>query len=174
MPGHWLAFGVVFGCWFAGLELTSDISTCDVAFVADEYVQDVLSVPANVGERIAVSLLPMARPGQPPPGWLDYATAVRPMPDAWPLVRSQAGASDLAQPATSRRDLTSLAREWAVARSLPERARVQVSTGWPDLAGMTATLLGPLAVGGSLVLTRNLSPQRQAAVARDERAMALD
>ena len=89
LPVHWLALPVLFGCWYAGLEVVTGRPS-EVAF-ADAGSLDTLA-PAD--ELYAVSLLSMARPDTPPAGAEDYTAAVRPMPDAWAGVRMLAGPAD--------------------------------------------------------------------------------
>ncbi len=97
-------------CWGAGSRAwrwSSDPAGASVAFGdADSLLA---ALPGTAAERLdgafAVSLLRMARPSTPPPGMADYASSVRPMPDAWPEVRAQAGPDDPALAGLSRAEL---------------------------------------------------------------------
>jgi uncharacterized protein (TIGR03089 family) len=164
LPVHWLAAPVLLGCWFAGLEIVTDPSIADVAFGDAESLSGVdLS---GVDEVLAVSLLSMARPGEPPPGAVDYATAVRPQPDKWASVRAQAAAGDPAWDGRSRPELLAVATARADELGLSDGGRL-LWTGAPD---WISALLAPLAVRGSAVLVRNAKPDLIAAHATAEQA----
>lgn len=167
LPVHWLAAPILLGCWFAGIEVRSTPDGASVVF-GDEG-----GLPADLAdfdEVYAVSLLSMARPGTPPPGAQDYATAVRPMPDAWASVRAQAGADDPALDGRSRAELVRDARQAASELGLAPGARLLWERAWTGPADWISSLLAPLAVGGSVVLVRNADPARTAGRAAGERA----
>jgi uncharacterized protein (TIGR03089 family) len=153
LPVHWLAAPIAFGCWFAGLTLVDRPDGASVAFGTADLLAGQSSLPPDT---LAVSMLSMGRSDEPPAGMLDYAAAVRPMPDAWTTVRAQAGADDDALDTVSRSALADDAAattagttgEWRMLRSAP----------WADLADLARTLVAPLTRQGSLVLVRNGDP----------------
>ncbi len=192
LPVHWLAAPILLGCWYAGLEVVSDPAEATVAFGdADSLVE---SLPAPLLNRLdgafAVSLLSMARPAPPPPGMADYASSVRPMPDAWSTVRAQAGLDAPALDGRSRAELGQAARQAASELGLKPGGRLMWTAPWDQPnqpAGSsgstgssgssgprdwTASLLAPLAVGGSVVLVRNADPAKAGARAEAEHATA--
>lgn len=171
LPVHWLAAPVLLGCWFAGLEVVSDPAGASVAFGdADSLLA---ALPGTAAESLdgafAVSLLSMARPSTPPPGMADYASSVRPMPDAWREVRAQAGPDGPALAGLSRAELGRAARQAAGELGLEPGGRLLWSAPWTGPQDWIAALLAPLAVGGSVVLVRNPDPAKAEAKARSER-----
>ncbi|MEO7261659.1 MAG: TIGR03089 family protein [Jatrophihabitantaceae bacterium] len=172
LPVHWLAAPILLGCWYAGLEVVSDPADATVAFGdADSLLQ---ALPSPLLDRLdgafAVSLLSMARPSAPPPGMADYASSVRPMPDAWAGVAVQAGPEDPALTGRSRAELGHAARQAADELGLGPGGRLIWTAPWTGPQDWTASLLAPLAVGGSVVLVRNPDPAKAAARAQAERA----
>ncbi|MFL6162196.1 MAG: TIGR03089 family protein [Jatrophihabitantaceae bacterium] len=150
LPVHWLAVPVLFGCWYAGLQVVTD----QPASVAFGDAGSLGSLPA-AEEIYAVSMLPMAQPDIPPPGAEDYTTAVRPMPDAWAGVRALAGPADPALDGASRAELVEAANRQAAALGLTAGGRLLWTQPWRQPADWVAALLAPLAVGGSTVLVGN-------------------
>lgn len=178
LPVHWLAAPILLGCWYAGLEVVSDPAEATVAFGdADSLIQALPTARLNrLDGAFAVSLLSMARPSTPPPGMADYASSVRPMPDAWATVQAQAGPAQPALDGRSRAELGQAARQAADELGLGPGGRLMWSAPWNGAAGpsgqsdWTASLLAPLAVGGSVVLVRNPDPAKAAARAEAEKA----
>jgi uncharacterized protein (TIGR03089 family) len=162
LPVHWLALPVLFGCWYAGLEVVTDRPS-EVAF-ADA---GSLGTLAPADELYAVSLRSMAQPDTPPAGAEDYTAAVRPMPDAWATVRMLAGPADPALDGTSRAELAGAAERRAAELGLAAGGRLLWAEPWRQPADWLAALLAPLAVGGSTVLVNNPN-----AAALDRRAAA--
>ncbi|HEX8767089.1 MAG TPA: TIGR03089 family protein [Jatrophihabitans sp.] len=167
LPVHWLAAPVLLGCWYAGLEVVTDPATATVAF-GDADSLSALVTPDRLDGAFAVSLLSMARPSTPPPGMADYSSSVRPMADSWPTVRAQAGPDDLALAGRSRAELAEAARQAAEELGLGPAGRLMWTGPWTGSQGWVASLLGPLAVGGSVVLVRNPDPAKAAARAQTE------
>jgi len=163
MPLHWLAAPILWGCWFAGLEVVSNPSA-SVAFADAATLNSLDNAPAD--DVYAVSLLSMARPATPPPGAEDYATAVRPMPDAWSGVRPLADPYDVAFNGLNRVDLVLVASAAVGSLGLEPGGRLLWS-GEPD---WVSTVLAPISVGGSTVLVRNADPATLEAKAAAERA----
>ncbi|HEV2886878.1 MAG TPA: TIGR03089 family protein [Jatrophihabitans sp.] len=174
LPVHWLAAPVLLGCWYAGLEVVSDPAEATAAKVAFGDADSLLdSLPAPVLKRLdaafAVSLLSMARPSTPPPGMADYAVSVRPMPDSWATVQAQAGPDDPALSGRSRAELGVAARQAADRLGLQTGGRLLWTAPWDGPEDWIASLLAPLAVGGSVVLVRNPDPAKAAARAAAEK-----
>ncbi|HEX2903875.1 MAG TPA: TIGR03089 family protein [Jatrophihabitans sp.] len=162
LPLHWLAVPILFGCWFAGVEVVSRPGA-DVAFADADSLAGIDRPAAD--EVFAVSLLSMARPGTPPPGADDYALAVRPMPDAWSGVQPRGGPYDLALEGVNRADLVLAAAAAVGSLGLAPGGRVLWSTE-PD---WVASVLAPVSVGGSTVLVRHADPATLAATCETER-----
>jgi uncharacterized protein (TIGR03089 family) len=169
LPVHWLAAPILLGCWYAGLEVVTDPATATVAF-GDGGSLSALITPDRLDGAFAVSLLSMARPSTPPPGMSDYASSVRPMPDSWASVRAQAGPADAALAGRSRAELAQAARQAADELGLGPAGRLIWTAPWSGPEDWVASLLAPLAVGGSVVLVRNPDPVRTAARAESEHA----
>jgi uncharacterized protein (TIGR03089 family) len=171
LPVHWLAVPILFGCWYAGLEVvTSDSSVHDAEVLFADADSLVASGYSGTADRLSVSLLSMARSAEPPEGAADYATSVRPQPDAWPTVRPQAGSDDAALDGLSRAEVTSAAVARANELGLKDGGRLF----WASLdftgSDWIAALLAPLAVNGSVVLVRNPDRSAIARRASSERA----
>ena len=162
LPVHWLAIPVLFGCWYAGLEVVTDRPAA-VAF-ADA---DGAAVAATGGRGVRVVAAADGPTGTPPAGAEDYTAAVRPMPDAWAGVRALAGPADPALDGTSRAELADAAQRRAADLGLASGGRLLWSRPWQQPADWLAALLAPLAVGGSVVLVGNPDP-----AALDRRAEA--
>jgi uncharacterized protein (TIGR03089 family) len=174
LPVHWLAAPILFGCWYAGLEVVADPATATVAFGdADSLSLLDAGELAGLEQAFAVSLLSMARPSTPPPGMADYASSVRPMPDSWSSVRAQAGSDRPALAGRSRAELEAAARAAATGLGLDSGGRLLWTAPWTKPEDWVASLLAPLAVGGSVVLVRNPDPARTSARARSEQASAV-
>ena len=169
LPVHWLAAPILLGCWYAGLEVVTDPASATVAF-GDADSLSALITPDRLDGAFAVSLLSMARPSTPPPGMADYASSVRPMPDSWAAVRAQAGPDDAALTGRSRVDLAQAARQAAGELGLGPAGRLLWTAPWTGPQDWVASLLAPLAVGGSVVLVRNPDPAQAAARAEAEHA----
>jgi uncharacterized protein (TIGR03089 family) len=149
---------VLLGAWSAGLRVDAAATTdrgpapaagpdgeVDVVFAALDRLAD--APPA--GDRFVLGLAPMGLPlREVPAGWLDYIAEVRGHGDQFRTATPAAG--------TGYRDALTAAREAAAALGLRPGDRVLVdAAAVPDHAGW---LLGPLAVGASLVLCANLDP----------------
>ncbi|HTZ42333.1 MAG TPA: TIGR03089 family protein [Jatrophihabitans sp.] len=164
LPVHWLAVPVLFGCWYAGLEVVAT-GPATVAFADAGSLPDLGARPAD--EVFAVSMLSMARPDTPPDGTEDYTSAVRPMPDAWAGVQPRGTAADPALAGRSRAELVTLAERRAAELGLERGGRLLWSDPWTGPEDLVPAVLAPLAVGGSTVLVRNPDP-----AALDRRAAA--
>lgn len=171
LPVHWLAAPILLGCWYAGLEVVSDAAAATVAFGDADSLLEALpgSQPERLDGAFAVSLLSMARPSTPPPAMADYASSVRPMPDAWATVRAQAGPGEPGLDGRSRAELVQTARQAAEELGLEPGGRLMWSAPWTGPQDWITALLAPLAVGGSVVLVRNPDPAKAATRAEAEK-----
>ncbi len=169
LPAHWQTAAVLLGCWTAGLAVTHDSGTADVAFAAADRLSE-----ADAPDVYGLALLPLAAPLRgTPPGVLDYVVEVRAHgdryagppadPDAPALVGlprggalSHAALADRAVQRAAELELTSVDRLLAVDR--PDAPLRPVD--W---------LLAPLAARASVVLCRNVADDRLDAVAAAER-----
>ncbi|HEY2043736.1 MAG TPA: TIGR03089 family protein [Jatrophihabitans sp.] len=171
LPVHWLAAPVLFGCWFAGLEVVSSPAGADVAFgdVGGLATVDL----SGVSESYAVSLLSMARSAEPPSGMSDYAAAVRPQPDSWAGVHAQARPTDAALDGLSRSDLAASAEAAAAELGLGPGGRLLWTSTSFGPSDWVSALLAPLTVGGSSVLIRHGDPAERDARASSERVSVI-
>lgn len=155
LPLHWRTAVVLLGCWQAGLTVTDDPADVPVAFAAP----DDLDWTAGVAEVCAVSLAAFGTPpADPPAGTTDYAAEVAGYADRFPA-RSLAGpALVLGGQPVGADALLAAARDGRV----PPGARVLTTLPFDTVDGVLAGLVGPLAVGGSVVLCRHSDPARLA------------
>jgi uncharacterized protein (TIGR03089 family) len=167
LPVHWLAVPILLGCWTAGLEVISDPAGAQVAFGDADSLRS--ADISGVDEALAVSLLSMARSAQPPAGMQDYATAVRPQPDAWAGVRLNAQAQDPALDGMSRSELVEAGLTQAAKLGLQRGGRLLWTEQSPD---WIASVVAPLAVEASMILVRNADGSKTATRAASERATA--
>ena len=167
LPVHWLAAPILLGCWFAGLAVDAEPSRAAVAF-ADAPTLAEVSPAAD--EVFAVSLLSMARSQTPPDGAADYAAAVRPMPDNWASVQARGGPADAALEGLDRAELLTAGLAAATELGLTGGGRLLWQSPWTGAADWIASIVAPLAVGGSVVLVRNPDPAKSAARAQSEGA----
>ena len=166
LPVHWLAAPILLGSWFAGLEVVS-ASSGAVGFADADAVAGLAA-----DHRYAISLRPMAQPDVPPPGAEDFTSSVRPMPDAWPGVRAQAGPSVPGLDGASRASLVAAGLAAADRLGLAGGGRLLWTGAGTGPADWISWLLAPLAVGGSVVLVRNPDPARYEQRAVSERVTA--
>jgi uncharacterized protein (TIGR03089 family) len=153
LPVHWLGVPVLFGCWFAGLEVTTSPADAVVAFGDGPSLESADLV--SVDDVFAVSLLSMGRSAEPPTGMIDYAGAVRPQPDNWAGVKSLANAAAPALNGQSRADAVVTAQRLAAEMRLGDGGRLLFSADRFGPEDWVRALLAPLAVAGSVVLLRN-------------------
>jgi uncharacterized protein (TIGR03089 family) len=156
MGTHWLTAPILFGCWSAGLEVVSAPQDARVAFGEADLLAGLAL--RGVDEVFAVSMLSMARSSTPPAGMQDFAAAVRPQPDAWATVRSQAVPADPGLDGMSRSDLAAAAVEAAATLGLDGGGRLLWTAATAGPQDWIASLLAPLTVAGSTVLVRNPDP----------------
>jgi uncharacterized protein (TIGR03089 family) len=171
LPVHWLAAPILYGCWFAGLEVSSEPEGAVVAF-GDAESLDGIDL-TSMDEVFAVSLRSMAQSGEPPAGMQDYAAAVRPQPDAWATVRTIAAPGDPGLDGGTRADLLADAASLAEDIGLEPGDRLMFAPSEPGFGpeAWLAALLAPLAIGGSTVLVRNAAEAKLEALIESERAV---
>jgi uncharacterized protein (TIGR03089 family) len=147
LPAHWISVPVVLGCLTAGLELTAE-GPADVAFVAPGTLE--LAEGAGDAFAIAPASAALGFRGDPPAAAVDYVTAVRPQPDAWPTVHLAAGPDDPAFGGLTRGEVADRA-----AAQLPAGARLLSTREWRTPEDWLATVLAPVAARGSVVIVAN-------------------
>ena len=148
LPAHWISVPILLGCLTAGLAL-DDSGAGDVAFVTP----DTLDSAAGSGDAFAVNPAAAAvgfRDGGPA-GAGDYVTAVRPQADTWPSVHLTAAPEDACLPGLTRGETA----KRAAGAGLPAGARLLSTRPWSGAEDWLATVLAPIAVGGSVVLVVN-------------------
>jgi uncharacterized protein (TIGR03089 family) len=172
LPAHWLSVPALFGCWAAGLSLTSAARGAEVAFVEPGTVALATGIPDCYA--IAPANAAQGFGAHAPGGTTDFITAVRPQPDAWASVRSGAGASDAGLDERSRGELVEAARRRADSLGLSAGARVLTTRPWRTPGEAVDALLLPLVVGGSLVIVANADQATVARRLQQERAVLSD
>ncbi|WDZ83007.1 TIGR03089 family protein [Micromonospora cathayae] len=181
LPPHWQTAVVLMGCWAAGVAVsfrgraTAGLSpvgagadaALDASFVHRPRVDDWLDNPPEATHRYVLGLGPVGAPTPPPPtGYLDFLTeldrhAAAPPPTA-EVRRSDAASVD----GTSYRQWGEIAQGVAERLGLRTGDRILVDADVHDEP--VTWLLAPLAVGASVVLCANTTPQRRAALAAAE------
>lgn len=157
LPPHWISVPVLLGCLTAGLALSADDRSADVAFVTGETAPaaaGVLDVYAVASATAAVGF----RDGAPE-GTTDYVLAVRPQADAWAGVAMPAGPADPCLPDRDRAGVVAAARARADAVGLVSGGRLLSTRDWAGPDDWIDALLAPLVVGASLVLVRNAADE---------------
>ncbi|MQA83989.1 MAG: TIGR03089 family protein [Streptosporangiales bacterium] len=168
LPLHWQTAVWLVACWSVGLvacparytdERGADVPGTDVDIVAAG--PDALDAALELGARetVALSLHPLGAPlPEVPPGVIDYATEVRGQGDRflpYAPVDPAAPALRLGGPELSGADLCAQARAAAKRWDLTASERVLSAVGFDTAFGVLASLLAPLAVGASVVLSRD-------------------
>jgi len=169
LPPHWQTAVVLLGAWAAGMEVSVEGRgpAFEATFVerrrVGSWIDDV--PPA----RHQFALGPGSPVADPPPGYRDFLTSVRPHlgapAPAWASVLHGAAAPG----GSTFGEYGTLAREIAKAQGITRGDRVLI-----DLAAASAQplmwLLAPLSAGASIVLCANLGSDRAAARAAAEGA----
>jgi uncharacterized protein (TIGR03089 family) len=186
LPPHWQTAAVLMGCWAAGVAVsfrgraTAGLppvgpgadAALDASFVHRPRVDDWLDNPPEATHRFVLGLGPVGAPTPPAPtGYLDFLTEL----DRHAAVAPPTAVVRRSDPASV--DGTSY-RQWGeVAQGVAERLglrtgdRILVDTDTHDEP--VTWLLAPLAVGASVVVCANASPDRRAALATAERVTRL-
>jgi uncharacterized protein (TIGR03089 family) len=156
LPAHWQTAVWLLACSSTGLvaDVGGDPSAASLAVSGPGRLEE---ARACRGERIALSLRPLgARFPEPPAGFLDYAAEVPGQGDRFtPYAPAEPGAPFLALPGgeeLSGAQCVERALADAAERGLTAGSRIRSTLPYDGWAGLSAGLLAPLAVGGSVVL----------------------
>jgi uncharacterized protein (TIGR03089 family) len=182
LPAHWQTAVWLLACSSVGVvvDLQGDPASASIVVSGPDTLE---SARICGGERVALSLRPLgARFAQPPEGFLDYAAEVPGQGDQFmPYEPVDPGAPFLLLPSDQHdqgeQELTGArtaerAAEDAAALGLAPGSRLLSVRPYDSWAGLSAGLLAPLAVGGSVVLCRNserLDPAALGKRGEDER-----
>jgi uncharacterized protein (TIGR03089 family) len=151
LPAHWISVPILLGCLTAGLALT-DSGAADVAFVSPQTLAAADGVPDSYA--IAPDSAAVGFGDAAPAPALDYVTAVRPQGDAWAGVQLVAGPDDPGLPGLTRGAVAARA-----AAQLGAGARVLTTRAWRSPDDWLATVLAPVAAGGSVVIVANCTDE---------------
>jgi uncharacterized protein (TIGR03089 family) len=177
LPAHWQTAGVLLGAWWAGGHVLTEPGPASVALVApptaapDGAADRLAAVLEDADEVAVVALDPLGRGAtDPPPGTVDWASAVRVHADNF---RPAPG-----DPADRALDEHTVAGALAAAADRARRfgltrgARLLSTRDWTGSAGIIGGLLAVLSVGGSLVQVANPDPATLAHRRETERTTA--
>jgi uncharacterized protein (TIGR03089 family) len=159
LPAHWQTAVWLLACSSAGVvaDIQGDPAAASLVVSGPDSLQ---AARACGGERVALSLLPLgARFPQRPEGFLDYAAEVPGQGDQF-MPYAPVGPGDPFLLPPGGRSLTGgevVERALADAESLglEPGSRVLSLRPYDSWDGLSAGLLAPMAVGGSVVLSRN-------------------
>jgi uncharacterized protein (TIGR03089 family) len=174
LPTHWQSTVVIGGAWAAGLHVVEAGQPVAVAVVGPSALG---APPDTAGTVVAISLRPLGGPFvEPlPAGWLDFAREVPPQPDAL-LIAAPPRETDLALVfaggSLSHHELLDLGRATAAELGLEPGGRLITDANPARPAELISALVAPLAVGGSVVLMANSTPDSREAVGAQEAATA--
>jgi uncharacterized protein (TIGR03089 family) len=179
VPLHWQSLALICACWTCG----AVVDVGGLAAYADGDVvvtgADTAGEAAALGaaELVVLSLRPLGGPsaGTLPPGATDHGREVPTYPDRYAGAGLPPGRPALVDGAAVRSatEVVSSAAERAGAWGVGPGARV-LTTGALRGDGLAAALTVPLAVGGSVVLCRNVDPARVADRIAVERVSVAD
>ncbi|MGG8406362.1 TIGR03089 family protein [Streptomyces sp. 12297] len=168
LPAHWQSAVWLLACASVGVvaDVGGDPADADLVVSGPDTLEAGL---ACSGERVALALRPLGgRFPQPPAGYADYAVEVPGQGDRFapfaPVDPAQPGLT-VAGAAFTWAELVERGRRDAGALGLGAEARVLTGQGWDTWEGLSAGLFAPLAVGGSVVLCRNLDRLPEAGLA---------
>ncbi len=160
LPAHWQTAAWLLACFSVGVVAVpgGDPAGADVVVSGPDTLASALECR---GERVALALRPLgARFAQAPEGFMDYAVEVPTQGDRFvPYAPVDPAATALVLPdgtALSGARIVERARHDAAELGLEAGSRLLSGLSYDDWAGLAAGLLAPLAVGGSVVLCRNL------------------
>ncbi|MER7763358.1 TIGR03089 family protein [Streptomyces sp. NPDC097619] len=160
LPAHWQTAVWLLACASVGVvaEVAGDPADADLVVTGPDTLEE---ARACSGERVALALRPLGgRFPQPPAGFADYAVEVPGQGDRFaPFVPVDPAGPGLAVAGTelTHAELVARARADAERIGLEAGARVLVDGDYSSWEGLSAGLFAPMAVGGSVVLCRNLS-----------------
>lgn len=171
LPAHWQTSVLLSACWATGLVVATGlevIAHAAIVFTSADTVPAARSA-TKARETVALSLLPFARPAPGlPSGVLDYALEVPTYGDRfapYSPVRPSDPAFAVESGTLSGAELVAAGE----ALGLEPGARVLTTSDFTDLEQVVRGLLAPLAVGGSVVLCRNLDHARLERRVADEK-----
>lgn len=177
LPTHWQSTVAMVGAWTSGLTVGLGVPSDHVAL--NIVGPDARDQPERLagGMVLGCSLRPMGGPftEELPPGWLDFAREVPPQPDALisPVdVVATDVALSVADAPTIHGDLFEQAVRTAEEIGLAPGGRLITDANPSRPSGLNIGLLGPIAVGASVVLVAHADAARRAAVGEQERASA--
>jgi uncharacterized protein (TIGR03089 family) len=162
LPAHWQTAAILLGCWSAGLAVSlSGREPVPIGFASAELFDGMVTA-----EPYALALIPMAMPFRsgPPHGAADYATQVRGYGDHFSGPRITPDSLAYVN-GVSHGELVRAAGSVAV----PSGSRVLIDGD--AVTDPVSWLVAPLLAGTSVVLCRNLDPDRLAARLASERAV---
>ncbi|MBW1601853.1 TIGR03089 family protein [Streptomyces sp. JJ66] len=159
LPAHWQTAVWLLACASVGAVAVpgGDPAGSDLVVAGPDTLDEARACP---GERVALSLRPLGgRFPQPPEGFVDYAVEVPGQGDhfaayAPPAPHDVALVVDGTE--LTGAEVVERARADAAELGLAPGSRLLSARGYGDWAGLSHGLLAPLAVGGSVVLCRNL------------------
>ncbi|WP_375493655.1 TIGR03089 family protein [uncultured Jatrophihabitans sp.] len=152
LPAHWISVCVLLGCLTAGLQLTTDTASADVAFVDAGDLPPDLPLDAFA---IAPAAAALGLRDDGADGVRDYVAAVRPQGDAWAGVQLLGGAADPCLPHLNRGQVLERARNAARDAGLDTGGRLLTTRDWSSPDDWLDTFFAALDVGGSLVIVHN-------------------
>jgi uncharacterized protein (TIGR03089 family) len=163
LPAHWRTATWLLACWAAGCSARlGDVQECDIVVADAARLDEALAAGAQ--ETVAVSLQPLGGGlGPLPPGVVDYGGEVLAYGDRFTPSAAAASAAPALELRGERWSAVELVEEAVAAVDrwqLSDGARVLSAASYDTLDGILAGLLAPLAVDGSVVLCRNLDPDR--------------
>lgn len=162
LPAHWQSTVFLVSCWAIGAvpAVAGDRGGCVAAVASADRLGDAASLGAQT--TIGASLDAFGRPlPAAPDGVIDYADEVPGYPDELFV----ADAPEPGDPALATSSetlsgarLVELAGEYATRHGLGAADRLLTEAAPDSLDGVLASAVVPLAVGGSVVVCRNLDP----------------
>ncbi|HSS67437.1 MAG TPA: TIGR03089 family protein [Nocardioidaceae bacterium] len=172
LPTHWQSTVLMVGAWRVGMVLELSGASADVTVVGPAPPP---GTDTSSGDVIVCSLRPLGGPALDPlpDGWLDFAVEVPPQPDVLvqPVqVTSVDPAAASLSGLVSHGELLEQAITTAGELGLPTGGRLITDANPARASGMLPALAAPLAVGGSVVIVANSSPDQRARLADQERA----
>lgn len=167
LPAHWQTAAVLLACWSVGAVVTDDWTGARAAFITDTQAASALA--RSVEEVVALSCTPLGSAVSALPGGaLDYAVEV---PGHGDRFAPYAPVHDDAPALTAMGATLSAGELVALGRSvgLQPGDRVLTVLGYDTPAAIAAGLVGPLAVGASVVLCAHLDAETLPRRVREER-----
>lgn len=163
LPAHWQTAVWVLAASAVGVvvDLGGDPAGADLVVSGPDSLE---RARACTGERVALALRPMGmRFPQVPEGFIDYAVEVPSQGDVftpYAPVSGDAVALALGDEELSGAEVVARAHADVAKAGLEAGSRVLTAAPWTGWEGLSAGLFAPLAVGGSVVLCRNLDAER--------------